>query len=378
MDRTATNMNLPEEEPGGPAAALDVRTQTKTYKNFFQNINDLSKVISFSPQEKKKLEDAAEVYHLRVPFYYFSLIKNRHDSKDPIRAQCIPSPEELEVSEKEFMDPLAEEQMSPVNCLVHRYPDRVLLIVTSQCFMYCRHCTRKRLWQEDIPEPNLQDIDKAISYIKKNKQIREVIVSGGDPLTLDTSKIDYVLSGISCLKNVEAIRIGTRAPVVFPQRINEALCRVLRKYNKLWINVQFNHPWEVTPQSAQACMRLARCGIPISNQSVLLRGINDNPEVMIELCHKLQSIRVRPYYLFQCDPVVGASHFRTPIRRGMEIIEKMRGFTSGMCVPTFVVDGIEGKGKVPLGPNYLVSEDGGCVTLRNYQGETFRYYAPKE
>jgi lysine 2,3-aminomutase len=244
--------------------------------------------------------------------------------------------------------------------------------------MYCRHCTRKRLWRCRIPEPTLKDIDLALSYVRQNREIREVIISGGDPLTLPTEKIDYILSSIAEIKNVEVIRIGTRAPVVLPQRIEDNLCKVLEKYENLWVNTQFNHPEEITPQAISACRKLQRCGIVLSNQSVLLKGINDNVKTMLELCRKLQAIRVRPYYLYQCDPVVGAHHFRTSVLRGMDILENMRGYTSGMCIPTFVVDGIDGRGKIPISPNYVLSQSPDGLTLRNYKNETFFYYNPKE
>jgi lysine 2,3-aminomutase len=244
--------------------------------------------------------------------------------------------------------------------------------------MYCRHCTRKRLWKQKSFEPSEKEIDAALAYVREHKEIREVVVSGGDPLTLCTEKLDYILSAVSRVENVEVVRLGTRTPVVMPERVDEELCETLGKYEKLWINVQFNHPREITQQSTEACRKIQKQGIPMSNQSVLLKGVNDDPETMKELCQKLQSIRVRPYYLFQCDPVSGAEHFRTSVWRGVEIIEKLRGHTSGMCVPTFVIDGIDGHGKIPIGPNYMVSMSPEGVTLRNYNFETFFYHDPKE
>ncbi|MFH1239370.1 MAG: KamA family radical SAM protein [bacterium] len=347
-------------------------------KDSFKNIDDIAKLIPLEPKDKLLLKQVAKTYHLRIPRYYFSLIKDLSNPLDPIRRQCVPSVEEIRQGFHESLDPLAEEKTSPCPCLVHRYLDRALLLVTGTCFMYCRHCTRKRLWGHKNVEPNLKDIEQAINYVKENKNIREIIISGGDPLTLPNERLDYILSLIDGLKNIEVIRLGTRTPVVFPQRIDDALCAVLGKHDNLWINVQFNHPREITPQSAAACRKLQKCGLPLSNQSVLLKGINDDPQVMIELCHKLQNIRIRPYYLFQCDPVVGAYHFRTSVFKGIEIMEKMRGNTSGMCIPTFVVDGIDGKGKVPLGPNYLLSISPKGVTLRNYKNEVFFYYNPQE
>ncbi|MDD3089428.1 MAG: KamA family radical SAM protein, partial [Candidatus Omnitrophica bacterium] len=223
------------------------------------------------------------------------------------------------------------------------------------------------------PEPTIKEIEQALEYVKDHKKIREVVISGGDPLTLPTEKIDYILSKVDAIRNVESVRIGTRTPVVLPSRIDDALCEVLEKYDNLWVNVQFNHPRELTAQAIEACRKLQKCGIPVSNQSVLLKGVNDDPEVMTELCQKLQANRIRPYYLFQCDPVVGAYHFITSIWKGVEIIEKMRGHTGGMCVPSYVIDGIDGKGKIPVGPNYLVSMSSEGVTLRNYRNETFFY-----
>ncbi|HNX90405.1 MAG TPA: KamA family radical SAM protein [Candidatus Omnitrophota bacterium] len=346
-------------------------------KNSIQSVDNLANYVNLGKEELPVLKQVAKLFHVRATHYYLSLIEDPYDTEDPIRKQAVPAVEELKEDIHEKMDPLAEEKTSPFSCLVHRYPDRALLIVTSRCFMYCRHCTRKRIWREKITEPTLRDIDKALGYVKDNTQIREVVISGGDPFTLSTERLDCILAAVSKCTNVEVVRIGTRAPVVLPQRIDDNLCKVLEKYDNLWINVQFNHPREITPESAEACRKLQKCGIPVSNQSVLLKGINDSPEIMMELCHKLQSIRVRPYYLFQCDPVVGASHFRTSIWEGIHIMEKMRGHTGGMCVPTFVVDGIDGKGKIPLSPNYLVSTSDDSVTLRNYKNEVFDYYNPK-
>lgn len=374
-----------EEEPESSQEGIEFKAEITleedwhaAYKNSIKNIDDLSRFILISEEDKPLFKQATKTFHIRIPLYYFSLIKDLSDLDNPIRRQCVPSIEEIKGEIHEKIDPLGEEKTSPAPCLVHRYPDRALLLVTGRCFMYCRHCTRKRLWRCRIPEPTLKDIDLALSYVRQNREIREVIVSGGDPFTLPTEKIDYILSSIADIKNVEVVRIGTRAPVVLPQRIEGNLCKVLEKYENLWINTQFNHPDEITPQAISACKRLQRCGIVLSNQSVLLKGINDNVKTMVDLCQKLQTIRVRPYYLYQCDPVVGAHHFRTSISRGIDILENMRGHTSGMCIPTFVVDGIDGKGKIPIGPNYVLSQSPEGLTLRNYKNETFFYYNPKE
>ncbi len=342
------------------------------------NIRELSRHLVLTVREERMLEQVIGVYQMKIPRYYLSLIDDPFNPQDCIRRQCIPSLEEIADGTNEHIDPLGEVKTSPLPYLVHRYPDRVLFLVTNQCFMYCRHCTRKRLWKKQGIFIGSSDIEEAACYIRNHKNIREVIISGGDPLTLATEKIDRILSALSGLDNIEVIRIGTRAPVVFPQRVDSALCRVLRKYRNLWINLQFNHPREVTPESTLACRKLQECTIPLSNQAVLLKGINDTSEVMVELCRKLQNIRVRPYYLFECDPVVGTRHFRTPVLKGIEIIKSMRGYTGGMCVPTFVVDGIDGKGKVPLGPDYLVSSTAEGVFLRNYKDELFFYADPQQ
>lgn len=365
------------EEPGGSGQkCLSSHFWQLKKKNVYKTVDDLKSVVVIKPQEEVLLNKVEKLYNVRIPEYYLNLISDPENQHDPIRMQSVPHVDELKDSNEANIDPLGEESMSPVSCLVHRYPDRALLLVTGKCFMYCRHCTRKRLWKDECSDSSLQEIQQAVNYIQDNPQIREIIVSGGDPLTLGTERLDHILDMISNIPHIEVIRIGTRTPVVFPQRIDSSLCKMLERYSNLWINVQFNHPREVTSEAIQACKKLQKCGIPLSNQSVLLKGINDDPEIMKELCQKLQAIRVRPYYLFQCDPVVGASHFRTNIYKGIEILEKMRGHTSGMCLPTFVVDGTEGKGKIPLGPNYLLSQTPEKLTLRNYQFEVFEYINP--
>ncbi|MBI4846789.1 MAG: KamA family radical SAM protein [Candidatus Omnitrophica bacterium] len=345
-------------------------------KNSIATVEQLSNFVNFDSTARKALSEIVKKYHMLITPYYFSLIKDPNDENDPIRKQCVPSLEELFDNPEEKIDPLDEEGTSVTNILVHRYPDRVLLIVTSRCFMYCRHCTRKRLWQENNVEPTLAEIQTSLDYVRKNEAIREIIVSGGDPLTLNQERLDWILEEASNIPHIQVIRIGTRAPVVFPERITRSLCKILGKYNKLWINVQFNHPAEITQEATEACRRIQKLGIPMSNQSVLLKGINDTPQIMKELCQKLQAIRVRPYYIFQCDEVVGASHFRTSVFKGIEVMEKLRGHTSGMCVPTFVIDGPQGKGKIPVGPQYMISMSPAKVTLRNYNNEVIEYHNP--
>jgi len=363
-----------EDEYGGcRSGVVTQESWQSSYKNSITNVDNLARYLSLNTEEIAYIKKVAQRYQMRIPLYYLSLISDISKRGDSIRQQCIPSVKELQKYGQESIDPLDEVKTSPLPCLVHRYPDRVLLLVTGRCFMYCRHCTRKRLWRGGPSVTSLDQINKALDYIGSNKKIREVIVSGGDPFTLSTERLDQILSLLTALENIEVIRIGTRAPVVLPQRIDSHLCNILKKYNNLWINVQFNHPREITPSSESACRKLQGCGIPISNQSVLLKGINDNAEIMQELCHKLQKIRIRPYYLFQCDPVVGVGHFRTSALKGIEIIKKMRGYTSGMCIPNFVVDGIEGRGKIPLQPEHFISRKGNCLTLKDYKGEIFTY-----
>jgi lysine 2,3-aminomutase len=373
---TGTGLSAEIDEPPGQISREQIEIWQEEDALAVKNVEDLSKDIPLLKTRKEALKKVTKFFHLRIPRYYLSLIKNIENTKDPIYMQCIPSPSEMKFSEHDKMDPLGEVRTEATRFLIHRYPDRALLLVTGKCFMYCRHCTRKRLWRCQVAEPTLEDLARSLEYVRENEQIREIVISGGDPLTLSTEKIEYILSLVSEINTVEAVRIGTRAPVVFPERIDEELLSVFRKFPKLWINVQFNHPIEITPESTEACRNIQLAGVPVSNQSVLLKGINDNAEVMTELCHKLQSIRVRPYYLFQCDPVIGAAHFRTSIFKGVEIMEKMRGHTGGMCVPTFVVDGVDGKGKVPVSPNYLISSSDKSVTLRNYDNEIFEYHNP--
>ena len=351
--------------------------QQKITAGSINNIDALSEFIPLSREEKISLKKTTDIFRMNITPYYLSLIADVNDKKDPIRMQSIPDPRETVFTDEEFMDPLGEEKTPVCSCLVHRYPNRVLLIVTSRCFMYCRHCTRKRLWKRGLFKTPEAEIDKAIEYIRKTEAIREVIVSGGDPFTLSTSELSGILKKLAGIRNVKVIRIGTRTPVVFPGRIDDGLCAMLEQFDNLWINVQFNHPREITAESREACRRLQKCGIPMSNQSVLLKGVNDDPAVMRELCEKLTEIRVRPYYLFQCDPVTGSGHFRTSVLKGIEIIENMRGHTSGMAVPTFVVDGTDGKGKIPIGPDYMISASEESVTLRNYKFEVFEYQNPK-
>ncbi|MBM3148798.1 MAG: KamA family radical SAM protein, partial [Chloroflexi bacterium] len=266
---------------------------------------------------------------------------------------------------------------SVVPGLVHRYPDRVLMVLTDLCPMLCRHCTRKREWHKGGWVHTSAEIERMLDYIRQNPLIRDVIISGGDPLTLSTHRLEEVISGLRQIEHVEVIRIGTRCPVVLPQRIDDELCTMLSKYGPIWLNTHFNHPREITPESAKACDKLLRSGIPVNNQSVLLKGINDTVETQRKLCQGLLKIKVRPYYLFQCDEVQGTEHLRTSVETGIKIIECLRGHTSGLAIPAFVVDLPNGGGKVPLQPNYVLSKNEDELVLRNYQGYVYHYRNPK-
>ncbi len=273
-------------------------------------------------------------------------------------------------------DPLAEKEDSVVPGLVHRYPDRVLMVLTDICPMLCRHCTRKREWRHGGWVRPWNEIEAMLDYLRRNTKVRDVIISGGDPLTLSTGHLEMIISKIREIKHIEIIRIGTRFPVVLPQRIDAELCDMLSRHGPIWLNTHFNHPREITPESAAACDRLLRAGVPVNNQTVLLRGINDSVSTQLKLCQGLLKIKVRPYYLFQCDEVQGTEHLRTPVEVGIKIIEGMRGHTSGLAVPSFVVDLVNGGGKVPLQPNYVLSMTRDELLLKNYEGKVFRYRNP--
>ena len=308
--------------------------------------------------------------------YYLSLI-DLNDPEDPIRKQAVPSAEELYFAPEESADSLHEDTDSPVKGLTHRYPDRVLFLITDRCAAYCRHCTRRRLvGQTDNAMPKEQ-INACIEYIRNHPEVRDVLLSGGDALMQSDEMLEYVISSLREIPHVEIIRLGSRVPVVMPQRVTQKLCDMLKKYHPIWINVHFNHPNEITPDAAAACARLADAGIPLGNQSVLLAGVNDCVHVMRKLVNDLVKIRVRPYYIYVCDLSLGLSHFRTPVSKGIEIIEGLRGHTSGYCIPTFVVDAPGGGGKVPVMPNYVLSQTPRKVILRNFEGVITTYTEPE-
>lgn len=345
--------------------------------NRLKTIDALSDLLNLKPYQISKYRRVIERFHYAVTPYYLSLI-DWYNPEDPIRKQAVPDLRELEYQIVGDVDPLEEEEDMQAPGLVHRYPDRVLAVVTNACSMYCRHCTRKRIWHEGESVRSKLELMKMLDYIRATPEIREIIVSGGDPLTMNEELLDWFLGELHRISHVEVLRIGTRMPAVLPMRITDELVKMLAKHRPLWINTQFNHPREITPEAQEACDKLLRAGIPVSNQAVLLRGINDSVGVMRDLCHALQRILVRPYYLYQCDPVAGVEHFRTSIWKGIEIIETLRGYTGGLCIPTFVVDAPGGGGKIPLQPFYLLSVSDKEVLLRNYEGMIIKYYNPQE
>ncbi len=345
-------------------------------KNRIETVEELKKYLPLTQEEEEGIAKCLESLRMSITPYYLSLI-NPKDLSDPVRKQAIPSSLELHKTKADLDDPLHEEGDSPVPGLTHRYPDRALLLVTDMCSMYCRHCTRRRFaGQNDCALP-MQQVDKAIEYIAETPVIRDVLLSGGDALLISNEKLEYIISKLRQIPHVEIVRIGTRTPVVMPQRITDDLVKMLQKYHPVWINTHFNHPNEVTPEAKTACEKLANAGIPLGNQSVLLRGVNDCVHVMKGLVHELVKARVRPYYIYQCDLSTGIEHFRTTVSKGIEIMEALRGHTSGFCVPTFVVDAPGGGGKTPVMPNYLISQSHDKVVLRNFEGVITTYQEPE-
>jgi lysine 2,3-aminomutase len=345
------------------------------FRNRITTVEELSRYIPLSAKEQEELNLVTSRYPFSVTPYYLSLI-NPEDKDDPIRKQAIPCFEEITMAYMGEEDPLEEQRESVVPGLVHRYPDRVLMVLTDICPMFCRHCTRKREWQHGGWVRQEKEIEAMLDYIRKNQQVRDVIISGGDVLTLSTERLEKVLYKLRKIKHVEIIRIGSRYPVVLPQRIDDELCDMLSNYGPIWFNTHFNHPNEVTPEAARACDKLLRAGVPVNNQTVLLRGINDTVETQLKLSHRLLKSKVRPYYLFQCDEIQGTEHLRTPVETGISIIEGMRGHTSGLAVPTFVIDIPHGGGKVSLQPDYVLSHTKERLILRNYQGRIMTFRNP--
>lgn len=345
-------------------------------KNGIRDIETLEKVVKLTDLERDQIRQCLGKFTMEITPYYAALM-DRDDPCCPVRMQSVPRIAEMHDDPSDMADPLHEDVDSPVPGLTHRYPDRVLLLVTNICSMNCRHCTRRRLVGDedvDMPEDN---VSAAIEYIRSTPSVRDVLISGGDPLVLPDEQLRSILRRLREIPHVEIIRIGTRMPIVLPQRITDGLVNMLKQFHPLWVNVHFNHPKEITAEAKAACEKLADAGIPLGNQSVLLRGINDDPVVMKKLVHKLMTVRVRPYYIYQCDLSLGISHFRTSVAKGIEIIESLRGHTTGLAVPTFVVDAPGGGGKIPVMPNYLISMAEGKAVLRNYEGVITTYSWPQ-
>ena len=338
---------------------------------------DIAQVLDLTDEEKDQIEKVRGHFRAGITPYY-ALLMDKEDPRDPVRMQAVPTLAELNKGQGEMLDPLHEDEDSPTPGITHRYPDRVLFTLTDQCSMYCRHCTRRRFAGETDAPRSIEEIDAGIKYIKDTPEVRDVLLSGGDPLMLSDERIEYILSELRKIPHVEIIRIGSRTPVVLPMRITDQLCDMIRKYHPVWINMQFNHPDEITPQAAEACARIADAGIPMNNQSVLLRGVNDCVYIMRELVHKLVVNRIRPYYIYQCDLSLGIEHFRTSVAKGIEIIEGLRGHTTGFAVPTFVVDAPGGGGKIPVMPQYMISQTPDKVILRNYEGVITTYTEPPQ
>nr|WP_183251276.1 lysine 2,3-aminomutase [Anoxybacillus tepidamans] len=345
--------------------------------NTIRTLDDLKKVIHLTPEEEEGVKLSAKTIPLNITPYYASLM-NPDDPRCPIRMQSVPVAKEQYKTKYDLEDPLHEDEDSPVPGLTHRYPDRVLFLITNQCSMYCRYCTRRRFsGQVGMGVPKKQ-LDAAIEYIAQTPQVRDVLLSGGDALLVNDQILEYILKKLRAIPHVEIIRIGTRAPVVFPQRITENLCNILKKYHPIWLNTHFNTSIEITEESKRACEMLVNAGVPVGNQAVILAGINDSVPIMKKLMHDLVKMRVRPYYIYQCDLSEGISHFRAPVSKGLEIIEGLRGHTSGYAIPTFVVDAPRGGGKIALQPNYLISQTPEKVILRNFEGVITFYPEPKD
>jgi len=346
-------------------------------KNRIETLDELKSLVSLTEDEENGIRVSLQTLRMAITPYYLSLI-NFENPECSIRRQAIPTINETYHTESDLEDPLHEDEDSPTPGLTHRYPDRVLLLITDQCAMYCRHCTRRRFAGQTDCESSSDRIDKAIEYISKTPAVRDVVLSGGDALLVSDAKLESIVQRLRAIPHVDIIRIGTRTPVVCPQRITPELVEMLKKYHPVWVNVHFNHANEITDESRKACALMADAGIPLGNQSVLLRGINDCSQIMKRLVYDLVKMRVRPYYIYQCDLSQGLGHFRTPISEGIEIIENLRGHVSGYAVPTFVVDAPGGGGKIPVMPTYLISQGPYRAVLRNFEGVITTYTQPMD
>jgi lysine 2,3-aminomutase len=352
--------------------AKDWNDWTWQLRNRITTLAQLEKLMTLTPDEKEGCLFAAHKLSLAITPYYFNLIDTK-DPECPIRKQVIPNIKESYIAPGESSDPVGEEGTMPVPGIVHRYPDRVLFLVTDRCASYCRYCTRSRLVSNAQAYDFHPELEQGLKYIESHPEIRDVLISGGDPLLLSDAKIDSLLGRLRAIPHVEFIRMGSRIPVFLPQRITPELAEIFRKHGPIWMSIHTNHPKEVTQELAVACERLSLAGVPLGNQSVLLDGINDSVEVMKSLVHRLLMIRVRPYYLYACDLIEGSTHFRAPIQKGIEIIRGLRGHTTGYSIPQLVVDGPGGGGKIPLNPEYVQAIHDGVLELRNFEDRTYIY-----
>ncbi|MDP8212874.1 MAG: KamA family radical SAM protein [Candidatus Zapsychrus exili] len=358
------------------AKVLDWEDWRWQVKHTIRTKDILGKLIDLTEEERLGIEGCGKKLSMAITPYFASLI-DPNNSNCPIRLQSVPQKYELDFSKEEMIDPLEEEKYSPVPGLIHRYPDRALFLVSEMCAVYCRHCTRSRVVGKRTRKFNKKTCEAAFDYIRFNKKIRDVLISGGDPFMLEDSDLEYVIQSLRSIEHVEFIRLGTRVPVTLPQRVTVNLVNMLKKHGPIWISIHFNHSKEITKRVKFACDLLSDNGMPLGSQTVLLKGINDKPSIMKELMHDLLKIRVRPYYIYQCDPVLGSKHFRTPVSCGMNIIQKLYGFTTGYAIPTYVIDCPGGGGKVPIGLDSIVDKKGGTYTLRNYAGKFFTYQDPE-
>lgn len=341
-------------------------------RNRITRLEDLEKHLKLTPEERAGVILSRNKLAMAITPHYFSLI-DKNDPHCPIRRQVIPRVEELNISPEELSDPCGEDGMMPVPGLVHRYPDRVLFLITDRCASYCRYCTRSRVVSGAGDQELETDFEEAFKYLEKHTEVRDVLLSGGDPLLFSDKKLESILSRLRSISHIQFIRIGSRVPIFLPQRITPELVAMLKKYHPLWMSIHTNHPRELTSEVKEGLDRLADAGVPLGNQAVLLRGVNDHADTLKELLQKLLMCRVRPYYLYQCDLIEGSAHLRTSIREGLEIMEKLRGHTTGYAIPQYVVDGPGGGGKIPLNPDYIVAQADDRFILRNYKGDIYEY-----
>jgi lysine 2,3-aminomutase len=377
-----TKNNVRERFAPAPRPAVWKDVEDKDWNNWIwqqqkrvKSFEQLEKVLPATAEEREAYEKSNEMFNMGITPYYASLM-DPNDENCPIRLQSVPKMGELTIREMDLEDPLGEEKDMPVPGITHRYPDRVLFYTTHNCPVFCRHCTRKRKVSDPSSSAQNKQLEEGLAYIEAHKEIRDVVISGGDPLSNSDDRLEYILSRLRAMDHIEIFRLGTRNLVTLPQRVTESFVKMLTKYQPVFVHTHFNHPKECTREAFDACARIADAGCPINNQMVLLKGVNDDWRTVKELNHKLLMMRVRPYYIFQCDMAQGISHFRTPVEKGLEIIEHLRGWTSGMAVPHYVIDGPGGGGKIPLLPQYVEKREGKKWFLRNYKNEKFVYEEP--